>query len=44
LIAEHVQAALTQVSYEIIEGGEHLYGELPAVCGDWATGKSVDKC
>lgn len=44
MIIEYIEAALAQASYEIIEDEERYYGEVPALPGVWATGKSLEEC
>ncbi|MBN1486892.1 MAG: type II toxin-antitoxin system HicB family antitoxin [Anaerolineae bacterium] len=40
----YIQAALEQAHYEIIEDEEPFYGEVVALPGVWATGKTLEIC
>lgn len=35
---------LDKAKYEIIDGGKIYYGEIPALKGVWATGKTLKEC
>jgi predicted RNase H-like HicB family nuclease len=44
MIVEYIQAALGKAKYEMIEDDEPFYGEVPALEGVWATGKTLEEC
>jgi predicted RNase H-like HicB family nuclease len=44
MINEYIQAALELAHYEIIEDEEPFYGEIAALPGVWATGRSLEEC
>ncbi len=44
MITEYIEAALAQATYEIIQDEEPYYGEIPALQGVWASGKTLEEC
>jgi len=44
MIVEYIEAALARANYEIIRDEEPYYGEVPALKGVWATGKTLEEC
>ncbi|MCK4581157.1 MAG: type II toxin-antitoxin system HicB family antitoxin [Dehalococcoidia bacterium] len=44
MLLEYIQIALERAHYEIIEDTEPFYGEVPALAGIWATGKTLEEC
>ena len=44
MLLEYVDAALVKAKYEIIEGKEPYYGQVPGLKGVWATGKNLEEC
>lgn len=44
MLLRYIQAALEQAHYEIIEDEEPFYGEVPALTGVWATGRTLEAC
>ena len=44
MIVEYIEAALAKAKYEIIRDDEPYYGEVPALKGVWATGKTLEEC
>ncbi|QYZ78661.1 type II toxin-antitoxin system HicB family antitoxin [Methanofollis formosanus] len=44
MIIEYITAALQHAHYEIIEGEEPYYGEIPDLPGVWATGTTLEEC
>jgi len=44
VLLRYIQAALEHAHYEIIEDVEPFYGEVPALAGVWATGKTLEEC
>jgi predicted RNase H-like HicB family nuclease len=44
MIVEYIQAALEKAKYEMIEDDEPFYGEVPALEGVWAAGKTLEDC
>ena len=44
MIHEYIQAALELAHYEMIEGEEPYYGEIKALQGVWATGRTLEEC
>ena len=43
MIVEYIEAALAKAKYEIIRDDEPYYGEVPALKGVWATGKTLEE-
>jgi predicted RNase H-like HicB family nuclease len=44
MLLEYIQTALESAKYEIIDDEEPYYGEIPALAGVWATGKTLEEC
>jgi predicted RNase H-like HicB family nuclease len=44
MIREYIDKALEHAHYEIIDDEEPFYGEIPALPGVWATGKTLEVC
>lgn len=44
MILAYIQAALDRAHYEINEGEEPYYGEVPPLAGVWATGETLEEC
>ena len=44
MLLEYIQTALESAKYEIIDDKEPYYGEIPALAGVWATGKTLEGC
>jgi predicted RNase H-like HicB family nuclease len=44
MLLEYIQTALESARYEIIDDEEPYYGEVPALAGVWATGKTLEEC
>ena len=44
MIHEYIQAALELAHYEMIEDEEPYYGEIAALQGIWATGRTLEEC
>ena len=44
MIREYIEAALKSARYEIIRDEEPYYGEVAALQGVWATGKTLEEC
>ena len=44
MLLQYIQTALEYAHYEIIEDEEPFYGEVPALAGVWATGKTLEEC
>ena len=44
MILQYIQTALENAHYEIIQDEEPFYGEVPALSGVWATGKTLEEC
>ena len=44
MLTEYLAAALDTAHFEIIEDDEPYYGQIPALQGVWATGKTLDEC
>lgn len=44
MLLRYIQAALEQAHYEMIEDEEPFYGEVLALPGVWATGKTLEGC
>ena len=44
MFAEYIERALDGARYEKIEDKRPFYGEIPALKGVWATGKTLEDC
>ncbi len=44
MVLRYIQAALDRAHYEMIVDEEPVYGEVPALDGVWATGRTVEEC
>ncbi|HET90369.1 MAG TPA: type II toxin-antitoxin system HicB family antitoxin [Chloroflexi bacterium] len=44
MLLQYIQTALDQAHYEMIEDEEPFYGEVAALPGVWATGKTLEAC
>ncbi len=44
MIHEYIDMALRKAHYEIIDDEAPFYGEVPALQGVWATGKTLEEC
>lgn len=44
MINEYIKAAMKNAHYEMIEDEEPYYGEISALKGVWATGKTLEEC
>jgi len=44
MIREYIQTALCHARYELIEDEEPYYGEIEALQGVWASGKTLEEC
>ena len=44
MIVEYIEAAMSEAEYQIIDDEESYYGEVPALAGVWATGKTLEDC
>jgi len=44
MLTEYIEVALTKARYEIIEDEEPYFGEIEAIPGVWASGKTLEEC
>lgn len=44
MITEYIQAAMRKAKYEILEGNEGFYGEIPGFQGVYSNADSLEKC
>ncbi len=44
MITEYIQAAMRKAKYEILDGNEGFYGEIPGFQGVWANAKTLEDC
>jgi predicted RNase H-like HicB family nuclease len=44
MLLKYIQAALDRATYEIIDDEEPYYGEISALQGVWASGKTLEEC
>ncbi len=44
MITEYIQAAMHKAKYEILEGNEGFYGEIPGFQGVWASSATLEGC
>lgn len=44
MIIDYIRSAMERARYEIIKDREPYYGEIPALRGGWATGRTLEEC
>jgi predicted RNase H-like HicB family nuclease len=44
MITEYMSAAMRKAKYEILEGDEGFYGEIPGFQGVWANASTLEGC
>ena len=44
MIHAYVDAAMGRARYELIDGEEPYYGEVPELQGVWASGRTLEEC
>ncbi len=44
MITEYIKAAMRKAKYEILEGNEGFYGEIPGFQGVWANADTLEEC
>lgn len=44
MFIEFIEYYLPKAKYELIDRGERYYGEITALPGVWATGKTLEEC
>lgn len=44
MLTEYLQAAMARARYELLEGGEGFYGEIPGFQGVFAQADSLEAC
>jgi predicted RNase H-like HicB family nuclease len=44
MIREYIETALKNAHYEMIEDEDPFYGEVTALQGVWASGKTLEEC
>ena len=44
MLLTYIQKAMDDAHYEIIDDAEPFYGEIKALKGVWATGKTLEAC
>lgn len=44
MITQYIQAAMRKAKYEILEGNEGFYGEIPGFQGVWANASTLEGC
>lgn len=44
MFQEFSEYYLNRARYELIENGKTYYGEIPALKGVWATGRTLEEC
>lgn len=44
MITEYIQAAMRKAKYEILEGNEGFYGEIPGFQGVWGNAPTLEGC
>lgn len=44
MLTDYIQAAMRKAKYEILEGNEGFYGEIPGFQGVWANAKTLERC
>jgi predicted RNase H-like HicB family nuclease len=44
MLTKYIDAAMRKAKYEILEGDEGFYGEIPGFKGVWASAKNLEDC
>jgi predicted RNase H-like HicB family nuclease len=44
MITEYIQAAMRKAKYEILDGGEGYYGEIPGFQGVYSNAETLEEC
>lgn len=44
MITKYIDAAMRKAKYEILDGGEGFYGEIPGFQGVWANASALEEC
>ncbi len=44
MIQDYLTTNLNKANYELIDGGKRFYGEVKALRGVWAVGKTLEEC
>ena len=44
MLTEYLQAAMRKAKYEILDGNEGYYGEIPGFQGVWANADNLEDC
>lgn len=44
MIQDFIDTFLSQARYEMIDGRKRFYGEIKALRGVWATGRTLEEC
>jgi predicted RNase H-like HicB family nuclease len=44
MITEYIQAAMRKAKYELLEGNEGFYAEIPGLQGVWANAPTLEAC
>ncbi len=44
MITKYIQAAMRKAKYEILDGDEGFYGEIPGFDGVWANAATLEEC
>ena len=44
MIQDFINTSLSQAQYEMIDRGKRFYGEIKALRGVWATGRTLEEC
>jgi predicted RNase H-like HicB family nuclease len=44
MLLEYIEAAMASAKFERLKDAQPYYGEIPALRGVWASGKSLEAC
>lgn len=44
MLTQYIQAAMRRAKYEILDGNEGFYGEIPGFVGVWASAATLEDC
>lgn len=44
MLTQYIQAAMKKAKYEILDGDEGFYGEIPGLQGVWASAATLEEC
>lgn len=44
MLTQYIQAAMNKAKYDMLEGDEGFYGEIPGFDGVWSSASTLEEC